>query len=88
MQNGNRVRNKVSLAVLAALACMGAAWAADVARVRGKDGKWTEVPIAGVREADGGVRYTFPAADGSSYFAGAEGLLKPLWFMNSQMRSR
>ncbi len=65
MQNGNRVRNKVSLAVLAALACMGAAWAADVARVRGKDGKWTEVPIAGVREADGGVRYTFPAAEAS-----------------------
>ena len=35
----------------------------DVARVKGKDGVWTEVPLAGVREADGGVRYTFPAAE-------------------------
>ena len=35
----------------------------DVARVKGKDGVWTEVPLVGVREADGGVRYTFPAAE-------------------------
>ena len=35
----------------------------DIARVKGKDGVWTEVPLAGVREADGGVRYTFPAAE-------------------------
>ena len=35
----------------------------DVARVKGMDGVWTEVPLVGVREADGGVRYTFPAAE-------------------------
>jgi hypothetical protein len=35
----------------------------DVARVKGTDGAWREVPLVGVREADGGVRYTFPAAE-------------------------
>ena len=35
----------------------------DVARVKGTDGVWREVPLVGVREADGGVRYTFPAAE-------------------------
>ena len=35
----------------------------DVARVKGADGVWREVPLVGVREADGGVRYTFPAAE-------------------------
>ena len=33
----------------------------DVARVKGKDGVWTEVPLVGVREADGGV--CVPARD-------------------------
>ena len=49
------------MAVMVLAAC--GAWAGDVARVKGTDGKWTEVPLAGVKEADGGVRYTFPAAE-------------------------
>ncbi len=54
---------KALLAALAAAACAGQMLAADIARVKGKDGNWSEVPITGVKEPDGGVRYTFPAAE-------------------------
>ena len=49
-------------ALVVAMAC-GAAVASDVARVKAPDGTWSERPISGVKEADGGIRYTFPAAE-------------------------
>jgi len=58
---------KLNLTVGAALSfaafCILSASAADVARVKGADGNWSEKPLVGVKEADGGVRYTFPAAE-------------------------
>ena len=51
MANKRFIRRAASLACLAALS-FGNAQAADVARVKGPDGLWSEVPLAGVREAE------------------------------------
>ena len=58
---------KLNLTVCAALSlaafCILSASAEDVARMKGTDGNWSEKPLVGVKEADGGVRYTLPAAE-------------------------
>lgn len=53
----------VGAAMSLAAFCILSASAADVARLKGADGTWSEKPLVGVKEADGGVRYTFPAAE-------------------------
>jgi len=51
-----------SVVLVAACCGAGALHAADHARIVALDGQVSSVPIVGVKEGDGGVRYTLPAA--------------------------